>query len=79
MENRDQTIRKLKEKGVETQIGTYSLHMHKAFNENPNCRIVGDMSGSRHAFEHCLTLPLYHGLDPSDQQYVVERLLEAIS
>jgi len=57
--DRDQIIEKLKDKNIETQIGTYSLHMHKAFSENSNCTINGEMPGSRYAFEHCLTLPLY--------------------
>jgi perosamine synthetase len=75
IENRNQIIEKLKEKSIETQIGTYSLHMHKAFNENPNCRVVGNMSGSKYAFDHCLTLPVYHNLTYDDQEYVVIQLL----
>jgi dTDP-4-amino-4,6-dideoxygalactose transaminase len=73
--NRDQIIVKLKEKNIETQIGTYALHLHKAFNDNPNCHIMGEMSGSRYAFEHCLTLPLYHDMREEEQDYVVEQLL----
>lgn len=79
VENRDRIIKKLQEKGIETQIGTYSLHMQKAFKANPNCQIMGEMVGSRYAFEHCLTLPLYHDLEPADQEYVVEGLLEAMA
>jgi dTDP-4-amino-4,6-dideoxygalactose transaminase len=73
--NRDQIIERLKEKNIETQIGTYALHMHNAFSSNPNCRIVGDMSDSRYAFDHCLTLPLYHDLKEEEQEFVVEQLL----
>ena len=78
VENRNQIMEKLKERDIETQIGTYSLHMHKAFNENPNCRIIGDMSGSRYAFDHCLALPLYHEMTKAEQDYVVSELLEAV-
>jgi dTDP-4-amino-4,6-dideoxygalactose transaminase len=78
VENRNDTIEKLKEKGIETQIGTYALHMHKAYNDNPNCRIEGDMSGSLYAFEHCLTLPLYHDMTFEEQDYVVEHLLDIL-
>jgi perosamine synthetase len=77
--NRDQVIEKLEEKNIETQIGTYALHMHKAFNRNPNCRIVGDMSGSRYAFDCCLTLPLYQGMTTDQQEYVVKELLGSIN
>ena len=73
--DRDQIIDRLKEKNIETQIGTYALHLHKAFNENSKCRIMGEMSGSRYAFEHCLTLPLYHDMKEEEQDYVVEQLL----
>jgi dTDP-4-amino-4,6-dideoxygalactose transaminase len=75
---RNQIIRKLKEKNIETQIGTYALHQHKAFKENANCRIVGEMSGSRYAFDHCLTLPLYHELSEEGQEYIVDQLLQLL-
>jgi dTDP-4-amino-4,6-dideoxygalactose transaminase len=76
--NRDQVIQKLSEKGIETQIGTYALHMHKAFNQNPNCQIVGEMLGSRFAFEKCLCLPLYHEMTEEDQDYVTHELVKVI-
>lgn len=78
VENRDDVIQTLRQKGIESQIGTYSLHMHRAFNENPNCQIMGEMSGSRYAFEHCLTLPLYHELTVEIQEYIVQELIKAI-
>jgi len=79
VENRDKIIEKLKTKNIETQIGTYALHMHNAFKENPNCRIFGDMSGSRYAFEHCLTLPVYNEMTEEDQDYVTQQLLQVIN
>jgi dTDP-4-amino-4,6-dideoxygalactose transaminase len=78
VENPSQVIEKLRERGIETQIGTYSLHMHSAFNENPNCQIVGDMPGSRYAFEHCLCLPLYHEMNEETQAYVVQELAKVV-
>jgi dTDP-4-amino-4,6-dideoxygalactose transaminase len=78
VEKRDEVIKKMRESGVETQIGTYSLHMHKAFNDNPNCRIIGEMKNSRYAFDHCLTLPMYNDMSEDDQQYVVECLIQAL-
>jgi len=74
VENRDQIMKKLKERSIESQIGTYSLHMHNAFSANSKCRIMGDMQGSRYAFEHCLTLPLYHEMTDEEQRYVVQQL-----
>jgi len=78
VENPRHVIAKLRERGIETQIGTYSLHMHRAFNKNPNCQLVGNMSGSRYAFEHCLCLPLYHEMNEETQEYVVQELAKVI-
>ncbi|MBW2066376.1 MAG: DegT/DnrJ/EryC1/StrS aminotransferase family protein [Deltaproteobacteria bacterium] len=76
--NRDSVIRALKERGIETQVGTYALHMHRAFYDNPNCEIRGEMTGSSYAFHHCLTLPLYHDMRKEDQDYVIQELLNAL-
>jgi dTDP-4-amino-4,6-dideoxygalactose transaminase len=78
VESPSQVILKLKEKGIEAQIGTYALHMQKAFNENPNCHIVGDMPESRYAFQHCLCLPLYHEMSEAVQDYVVQELVKVV-
>jgi len=79
VDNRDRVIRTLSKKNIECQIGTYALHMHKAFKENHNCRIAGDLRGSRYAFEHCLTLPLYHDMTDAEQDYVVHQLLTLLN
>jgi dTDP-4-amino-4,6-dideoxygalactose transaminase len=77
LEGLDRVIKQLRKRNIETQIGTYSLHMHEAFN-NDDCRIVGEMSGSRYAFEHCLALPLYHDMTGEEQEYVVKELIEVL-
>jgi len=79
VKNRDKIMIDMREKGIEVQIGTYSLHMHKAYNKNTNCTITGKMEGSKYAFEHCLALPLYHDLSTDEQEYIVEKLTEIIS
>jgi len=75
---RNEIIEKLKEKNIETQIGSYSLHKLKAFYDNPNCRVRGDMAASKYAFDHCLTLPLYHDMTTDEQNYVINQLLGAL-
>jgi dTDP-4-amino-4,6-dideoxygalactose transaminase len=77
--NRDEIITHMQTKQIETQIGTYALHMHRAFAENPNCRVAADLSGSRYAFDRCLTLPLYHDMTEADQDRVIEELLSVLS
>jgi dTDP-4-amino-4,6-dideoxygalactose transaminase len=78
VEGLDRVIKQLRKRDIETQIGTYSLHMHKAFNHSAECKIVGEMTGSRYAFEHCLTLPLYHDMTGEEQEYVVSQLIKVI-
>jgi dTDP-4-amino-4,6-dideoxygalactose transaminase len=79
VQNRDQIMQKMKDKQIQTQIGTYSLHMHKAFNDNQACRIKGDMQGSKYAFDHCLTLPMYHEMTEEELGYVIDELLAVSS
>ena len=55
-----------------------ALHMHPAFAPAPHCRHAGELQGSRYAFDHCLTLPLYHEMTEADQDYVVDMLLEIL-
>jgi dTDP-4-amino-4,6-dideoxygalactose transaminase len=78
VKNLDWLIEELWNRNVETQIGTYSLHMHNAFKKNSDCRIVGEMTGSRYAIKHCLTLPVYHEMTEDEQEYVVTQLIEVI-
>jgi perosamine synthetase len=79
IENRDQIMQQMREMGIEVQIGTYALHMHPAFAASAYCQISGDMSGSKFAFDHCLTLPLYHELNVDEQTYIVKHLLDLLT
>lgn len=78
IEHRDQIRQKLRDRGIEVQIGSYALHRQKAFRDNPNCEFFGSMSGSAYAFEHSLVLPLYHDITPHEQDHVIEALKQAI-
>jgi perosamine synthetase len=75
VDERDRTMSSLRSQGIEAQIGTYSLHMHKAFAENSSCRVHGEMSGSRQAFEQALALPLYHVMGDEEQDFVINELV----
>ena len=78
VKNRDNIMQEMHQDGIECQIGTYSLHMHKAFKDKSTFQISGNMEGSAYAFNHCLTLPLYHEMTLEDQEYVVNALKKAI-
>ena len=71
---RDRIVREMRSNGIEVQMGTYALHMHPAFTENSKIIHHSPFNGSIYAYEHCLTLPLYHELSEIDQQSVVEML-----
>jgi len=75
---RDRLIGSLRERGIQTQIGTYSLHAQPAFANDANCRTTGNMESSRYALDHCLTLPLYHEMTEDAQDSVVNELLSAL-
>jgi dTDP-4-amino-4,6-dideoxygalactose transaminase len=69
---RDKCIETMKQKfGIETQIGTYSLHVQPAFARYAR---KGGLPNGRKLFERTLTLPLYDSLTEDQQQNVVDSL-----
>lgn len=78
VEDRDRIMLELRKKGVEVQIGTYALHMHKAFGNSAMTRFVGEMRQSRRVFRRALTLPLFHEMTPQEQELVIQELLNSI-
>jgi dTDP-4-amino-4,6-dideoxygalactose transaminase len=75
---RDRVLNAMRGRGVEVQIGTYSLHMHEAFAPGPLCRIAGDMAHSRAVYDRALALPLFHGMTDEEQEYVTAMLKEEL-
>ena len=59
---------------LEVQIGTYSLHKHKAFKNGPMIEVKGTMENSTWCFNHALALPLYNDLTLEQQELVVNEL-----
>ena len=78
VENRDIIMSKMRAAGIEVQIGSYSLHMHKAFNDNPQIKIEGKMQNSRWCYEHALALPLHNDLTEDLQKNIIEELKNSI-
>jgi len=76
VENRDEVMRKMREIGIEVQIGTYAIHVHPAFNDYRRVAANGSgiLEGSLYAYKHALALPMFFGLEESDQEYVIEKL-----
>jgi len=74
VENRDLIMRELRDMGIEVQIGTYSLHMHKAYQQNSMVEIKGDMKYSAWCYSHALALPLFDDLSFEQQETIVKEL-----
>jgi dTDP-4-amino-4,6-dideoxygalactose transaminase len=71
--NRDEMILHLKEKGIESTIGTYSLSTQPIFQKNKT------FPNSYYAFKHSLALPMYHELTEEDIQYIVKNIKNIIN
>jgi len=65
---RDRLRSDLGQLGIETQIGTYALHLEPSYSD---VKRVGDLKNSELLFANLLTLPLHHELTDDDQEYVV--------
>jgi len=79
VEKRNRVMSTMREQGIEVQIGTYSMHMHSAFRANSKVRFASDMEHSRWAFDHCLTLPLYHEMTEAEQDEVVAAVKASVA
>tara|TARA_R110002072_G_scaffold11428_3_gene51633 strand:- start:873 stop:1976 length:1104 start_codon:yes stop_codon:yes gene_type:complete len=74
VEDRDRIMQEMRAKGIEVQIGTYSLHKHNAFNNNSLIEVKGNMESSTWCYKHALALPLYNNLTAELQERVVDSL-----
>jgi dTDP-4-amino-4,6-dideoxygalactose transaminase len=79
VEDRDRVMNRLREQGIEAQIGSYSLHQHPAFQRGARCRWFGSFINSSYDFTHALALPLFHEMTMDEQERVVEVLRAAIA
>jgi len=71
--NRNRVIHKMRENGVQTQIGTYSSFIQPVYkNTADKCPV------SLSLFEHSLALPLFHEMTESQVETVVDTLLKII-
>lgn len=68
---RDKIIQRLRQKGIETQIGTYSLHMQPGFE---HLRRIGKLKTSERLFRNLLALPMCHNMTREEQERVVSEI-----
>jgi dTDP-4-amino-4,6-dideoxygalactose transaminase len=72
---RDKLRQDLLEKWIETQIGTYALHLEPSY---ADVRRNGDLKNSEKLFRNLLTLPLHHELTYEDMEYIVNSISELL-
>ena len=69
--HRDKIIEKMGKRGIETQVGSISLHDQAAFQ---NTRISGELKNSSALGNVCMALPFYNGMTEEEQDFVVREL-----
>lgn len=64
---RDKIRQKLAENNIESQIGTYALHLEPAY---ASLKRIGNLKNSELLFKNALTLPLHNQLTVEDQEKI---------
>ncbi len=72
---RDKIREKLAERKIQSQIGTYSLHLEPGYE---NLKRVGDLQNSEKLFRNALSLPLHKNLTLEDQEQVCNIIKETV-
>lgn len=73
--SRDRIIERLALKGIETQIGTYALHLIPQFRRLPR---MSNLENSEKLYRNLLSLPMSYDLTFDDQKHVCEELKNEI-
>lgn len=68
---RDKIIQDLRKKNIETQIGTYALHLQPSFER---AKKIGKLERAERLYKNLLTLPMCHSMTENDQKYVISEL-----
>jgi len=72
---RDKIIEDLKRASIETQIGTYALHLQPSYQ---NAKRVGRLERAEKLFMNLLSLPLSHSMLKKDQELVISRIEKSL-
>jgi perosamine synthetase len=73
VDRRDAVMSRLREEGIQCQIGTYALHRLSAYRDQ------GSFPGADACFDRALALPLHSRLTDSDLDRVAEALTRVVS
>jgi perosamine synthetase len=75
--NRAKLISDLRAEGIETNIGTWHMPLTDYYQKRYGYRL-GDFPNADVVFARAFTLPLFEGITPEQQQYVVENVVALI-
>ena len=70
---RDKIRKALADENIQSQIGTYALHLEPAYK---NMKKVGDLNNSELLYKNALTLPLHKDLTLDDQEKICKIIKE---
>jgi len=76
--DRDQLIVKMREKGIETTLGTYAVHCQPYFRKRYGYE-PGQLPNSYLAYHHTLTLPLFPQMEDKDIDTIGFELTQSIN
>jgi len=72
---RNRIRKKLIEKNIETQIGSYAIHMIPLFSK---CLRKGKLTNSKFLYLNSLTLPLHEELTDEEQEFICKNIKEIL-
>ena len=74
--DRNKVMIKLRDQGIEVQIGAYALHKRPGFE---NLRQIGSLENSEKLADHLLALPMAYDLSEEDQKSIIDELSKAVN
>ena len=72
---RDKIRNALADENIQSQIGTYALHLEPAYK---NLSRIGNLSNSEKLFDNAITLPLHQNLTYDDQERICGIIKETV-
>ncbi|MDH5374401.1 MAG: DegT/DnrJ/EryC1/StrS family aminotransferase [Candidatus Bathyarchaeota archaeon] len=72
---RDKLIADLRKENIETQIGTYALHLQPSYER---VKKIGKLERAEKLYRNLLALPMCHLMTKKDQEYVVSEIKNLI-
>ena len=78
VQNRDYIMASLRTKNIGTQVNYIPIYRHSVFSSNPENH-PSKFPSTEYYFERALSIPMFNGLGPTNQKYVIETIAHLIS